>query len=162
MQIYWHRKWAETKPTNITTLRAPVVVAQVALAVFRVNGHGRSAPGGDARFFLDPFTAIFHGEHLWKYLKIREDDDLKTKLLGAYFYQRGSHAFQVPQPPLSPHLHQRLWCGSACMNENHAVAFQVPEIQSAAGKKNETHLEKKEHDQEGLMFQDALSFGSII
>ena len=29
-------------------------------------------------------------------------------------------------------------------------------------KKNETHLEKKEHDQEGLMFQDALSFGSII
>mmetsp|Transcript_20195 Transcript_20195/g.33135 ORF Transcript_20195/g.33135 Transcript_20195/m.33135 type:complete len:211 (+) Transcript_20195:841-1473(+) len=22
-------------------------------------------------------------------------------------------------------LHQRLWCGSACVNENHAVAFQV-------------------------------------
>ena len=68
----------------------------------------------------------------------------KKQLYPALFLPKRNPCISCRSHPLlSPHLHQRLWCGSACMNENHAVAFQVPEIQSAAEEKTETHHKKR-------------------
>lgn len=89
-------------------------VAQVDGNRFRITGH-------------DLLTQV--GSH-----KCGQGSDTLGRFRIVHWY--GSRPFQVhvdgPQIPkflslghIDHPLHQRLWCGSACMNENHAVAFQV-------------------------------------